>query len=85
MTAPKPPAADRIRVEIEIDGKILAYELVAEGGEKIPFTCELNRDLHELPDINGWRNYVPSEKFRIRLEAEGRTMTRTESESERRG
>jgi hypothetical protein len=86
MTEPLKQGATRIRVEIETGGKTIAYELNATEDETIPFDFGATRDAHEVPDTVGWRTYVPSENFRIRLEAAGKRVTRTEMEQgERRG
>jgi hypothetical protein len=69
-------AADRIRVEIEIDGETVAYELRADG-EKIPFGLEIEQDVRELPPTGfGWRQFEPGGNFRIKLDAAGRQITR---------
>ncbi|WP_328465509.1 hypothetical protein OHA21_43775 [Actinoplanes sp. NBC_00393] len=63
--------ADRVRIEIEVDGQTRVVEMAAEHGEKIQITLDLNVEVNERPDTVLWREFEPSGRIHVRLDAFG--------------
>lgn len=67
--------ADRIRIEIDIDGKIRTVELMAPPGGKLEFSYGIEFESRERPTANPWREWEPTGNVTVRLEAYGPQVT----------
>jgi hypothetical protein len=63
--------ADRIRIEVETDGKVRTIELAAPPGGKLDCSLGFENEIRELPTSNPWREWEPTGNVTVKLEAYG--------------
>jgi hypothetical protein len=72
--------ADRIRIEVETDGKVRTIELVAPPGGKIPYSLGIDFESRERPTSNLWREWEHTGNVTVKLDAYGPQVTESGQE-----
>lgn len=67
---------DHVRIEVRTDGKTQVIELHGDDADQIQLELEIEYESRELPPVNAWREFEPTGRVRVKLDASGRKAPR---------